>query len=104
VIGNPIRSVSGNPTRSVSGNPPKRWVSGNPKRWVSGNPVSGNPYQVQELTVGLRLSNTGPGFVDLLYSKFGIVGMATATRQGWIGKNHEPEQRSAPALLPHPRD
>jgi hypothetical protein len=29
------------------------------------------PYKVQQLTVGLRSSNTGPGFVDLLYSKDG---------------------------------
>src|SRR5262249_2618506 len=28
-------------------------------------------YLVDELTVGLRSSNTGPGFVDLLYSKDG---------------------------------
>jgi hypothetical protein len=29
------------------------------------------PYEVQQFTVGLRSSNTGPGFVDLLYSKDG---------------------------------
>src|SRR5262249_40667022 len=29
------------------------------------------PYSVSQLTLGLRSSNTGPGFVDLLYSKDG---------------------------------